>query len=61
MHQVLWRRSLLGERKKGQGIAGADHFWFGHTPLCHRVDIGNLHYIETGAVVGGELTHVQLQ
>ncbi|EGA1634032.1 serine/threonine protein phosphatase, partial [Shigella flexneri] len=32
---------------------GADHFWFGHTPLRHRVDIGNLHYIDTGAVFGG--------
>ncbi|EHN1132283.1 TPA: serine/threonine-protein phosphatase, partial [Escherichia coli] len=27
----------------------------------HRVDIGNLHYIDTGAVFGGELTLVQLQ
>ncbi|EMQ4513391.1 serine/threonine-protein phosphatase, partial [Shigella flexneri] len=26
---------------------------FGHTPLRHRVDIGNLHYIDTGAVFGG--------
>lgn len=61
MHQVLWSRSRLGERPKGQGIKGADHFWFGHTPLRHRVDIGNLHYIDTGAVFGGELTLVQLQ
>ncbi|HBB6269808.1 TPA: serine/threonine-protein phosphatase, partial [Escherichia coli] len=61
LHQVLWSRSRLGERQKGQGIAGADHFWFGHTPLRHRVDIGNLHYIDTGAVFGGELTLVQLQ
>ena len=57
----LWSRSRLGERQKGQGITGADHFWFGHTPLRHRVDIGNLHYIDTGAVFGGELTLVQLQ
>ncbi|HFW9305536.1 TPA: hypothetical protein ACIDP8_004397, partial [Shigella sonnei] len=61
LHQVLWSRSRLGERQKGQGITGADHFWFGHTPLRHRVDIGNLHYIDTGAVFGGELTLVQLQ
>lgn len=54
-------RSRLSERQKGQGITGADHFWFGHTPLRHRVDIGNLHYIDTGAVFGGELTVVQLQ
>ncbi len=61
LHQVLWSRSRLGERPKGQGITGADHFWFGHTPLRHRVDIGNLHYIDTGAAFGGELTLVQLQ
>ncbi len=61
LHQVLWSRSRLGERQKGQGITGADHFWFGHTPLRHRVDIGNLHYIDTSAVFGGELTLVQLQ
>ncbi|HBL7007325.1 TPA: protein-serine/threonine phosphatase [Citrobacter koseri] len=63
LHQVLWRRSRLSERHAGQGngIAGADHFWFGHTPLRHRVDIDNLHYIDTGAVFGGELTLVQLQ
>ncbi|EPR2511507.1 serine/threonine-protein phosphatase, partial [Shigella flexneri] len=58
---LMCSRSRLGERPKGQGITGADHFWFGHTPLRHRVDIGNLHYIDTGAVFGGELTLVQLQ
>ncbi|EIQ6340478.1 protein-serine/threonine phosphatase [Escherichia coli] len=61
LHQVLWSRSRLREGQKGQGITGADHFWFGHTPLRHRVDIGNLHYIDAGAVFGGELTLVQLQ
>lgn len=45
----------------GCGIRGADHFWFGHTPLLHRLDRENLHYIDTGAVFGGELTLVQLQ
>lgn len=61
LHQVLWSRSRLREGQKGQGISGADHFWFGHTPLPHRVDIGNLHYIDTGAVFGGTLTVEQLQ
>ncbi|MBY7304390.1 protein-serine/threonine phosphatase [Escherichia marmotae] len=61
LHQVLWSRSRLREGRKGQEITGADHFWFGHTPLRHRVDIGNLHYIDTGAVFGGTLTLERLQ
>lgn len=59
LQRVLWDRSRL--TGKGGGIRGADHFWFGHTPLRHRLDRDNLHYIDTGAVFGGELTLVQLQ
>ena len=61
--EVLWRRARLSAHLAGEGtaIAGADHFWFGHTPLRQRVDSDNLHYIDTGAVFGGELTLVQLQ
>jgi serine/threonine protein phosphatase 1 len=59
LQRVLWDRTRL--LNKGRGIRGADHFWFGHTPLRHRLDMGNLHYIDTGAVFGGELTLVQLQ
>lgn len=59
LQRVLWDRSRL--INKGSGIRGADHFWFGHTPLRQRLDYENLHYIDTGAVFGGELTLVQLQ
>lgn len=59
LQRVLWDRSRLMNRSGGVG--GADHFWFGHTPLRHRLDVDNLHYIDTGAVFGGELTLVQLQ
>ncbi|MCB6778375.1 MULTISPECIES: protein-serine/threonine phosphatase [Citrobacter] len=59
LQRVLWDRSRL--MNKGSGIRGADHFWFGHTPLRQRLDHENLHYIDTGAVFGGELTLVQLQ
>ena len=60
---VLWRRERLSEHLAGKGdaISGADHFWFGHTPLKHRVDATNQHYIDTGAVFGGEMTLVQVQ
>lgn len=59
LQRVLWDRERL-INKRG-GIRGADHFWFGHTPLRHRLDRENLHYIDTGAVFGGELTLAQLQ
>ncbi|NYU10583.1 serine/threonine-protein phosphatase [Enterobacteriaceae bacterium CCUG 67584] len=60
---VLWDRARLRELMSGKeaGIAGADHFWFGHTPLKTRYDCQNLHYIDTGAVFGGALTLAQLQ
>lgn len=60
---VLWRRDRLNQLLTGKGekIAGADHFWFGHTPLKERFDAHNQHYIDTGAVFGGELTLVQVQ
>lgn len=62
-HQVLWSRQRLSENLAGRhgAITGADHFWFGHTPLKRRYDSDNQHYIDTGAVFGGELTLVQLQ
>ncbi|MFL4210802.1 protein-serine/threonine phosphatase [Enterobacter mori] len=61
--RVLWDRDrLMGFMVgKGQGIQGADHFWFGHTPLDKRYDFNNLHYIDTGAAFDGFLTLVQLQ
>ena len=62
-HQVLWRRQRLTDHFAGRhgAITGADHFWFGHTPLKRRYDSDNQHYIDTGAVFGGELTLVALQ
>ncbi|HIG8415685.1 protein-serine/threonine phosphatase [Klebsiella michiganensis] len=61
--QVMWRRQRLTDHLAGLhgAIAGADHFWFGHTPLKRRYDSDNQHYIDTGAVFGGELTLVALQ
>lgn len=61
--RVLWDRNrLMGFMAgKGQGISGADHFWFGHTPVDKRYDFNNLHYIDTGVVFGGYFTLAQLQ
>ena len=61
--RVLWDRDRLTGFMvgKGQGISGADHFWFGHTPVDRRYDFDNLHYIDTGAVFDGYFTLAQLQ
>lgn len=60
---VLWRRERLNAllAGKGEAITGADHFWFGHTPLEQRIDTENLHYIDTGAVFSGNLTLARVQ
>ncbi|EKM4698512.1 protein-serine/threonine phosphatase [Enterobacter roggenkampii] len=60
--RVLWDRDRLTGFMvgKGQSISGADHFWFGHTPVDRRYDFDNLHYIDTGAVFDGYFTLAQL-
>ncbi|MGK9173015.1 protein-serine/threonine phosphatase [Yokenella regensburgei] len=60
---VLWNRERLTRHLAGKGefIYGAEHFWFGHTPLKQRLDVENQHYIDTGAVFGGALTLVRVQ
>lgn len=47
--QVMWRRQRLTDHLAGRhgAIAGADHFWFGHTPLKRRYDSVSQHYIDT--------------
>ncbi|ALR77068.1 protein-serine/threonine phosphatase [[Enterobacter] lignolyticus] len=62
-HRVLWDRQRLTDHLAGRhtSLRGAEHFWFGHTPLKQRYDFENQHYIDTGAVFGGVLTLVQLQ
>ncbi|GAB7196891.1 metallophosphoesterase [Dickeya oryzae] len=56
--QVLWNRQRLSQAMAGIGgpIVGADGFLFGHTPLRKPLTFWNMHYIDTGAVFGGELT-----
>lgn len=60
---LLWNRGRINRLLSGKGdaIRGADHFWFGHTPLKRRFDSENLHFIDTGAVFGGHLTLVKVQ
>lgn len=62
-HDVVWSRRRIDGLQQGRRdtIPGADAFYFGHTPLQHRLDVENLHYIDTGAVFGNYLTLVQVQ
>lgn len=62
-HDVVWSRRRIDGLQQGRRdtIPGADAFYFGHTPLQHRLDVDNLHYIDTGAVFGNYLTLVQVQ
>ncbi|AJJ63670.1 metallophosphoesterase [Yersinia aldovae] len=60
---VLWNRKRLNAAMKGEfyGIAGADKFIFGHTPLVKPSLFKNQLYIDTGAVFGNVLTLIQIQ
>lgn len=62
-HQVVWSRERLNRHMRGVGeeIAGADAFYFGHTPLKTALSFFNQHYIDTGAVFGNRLTMVRVQ
>lgn len=60
---LLWNRERIEASQKGfcQEITGADQFIFGHTPVPVLQIFANQHYIDTGAVVTGNLTLLQIQ
>ncbi|MDK9365466.1 metallophosphoesterase [Lelliottia wanjuensis] len=60
---LLWSRERIEASQKGlyQEITGADRFIFGHTPVSAPQIFANQHYIDTGAVVTGNLTLLQIQ
>ncbi|ALB63084.1 Serine/threonine protein phosphatase 1 [Cronobacter condimenti 1330] len=62
-HAAVWSRARINRLLAGEegSIAGAEAFYFGHTPLGEPLTSGNLHYIDTGAVFGNPLTLVQVQ
>ncbi len=60
LHQVLWSRSRLGERQKGRELQADLFLVWSYAVATSRLDIGNLHYIDTVLSLG-ELTLVQLQ
>ncbi|ALB55327.1 metallophosphoesterase [Cronobacter universalis] len=60
---VVWSRTRINRVSAGkeEHIAGADAFYFGHTPLREPLSRGNLNYIDTGAVFGNPLTLIRVQ
>lgn len=58
--ELLWERSKYKNRDDRR-VARIDRVFVGHTPLKEVEVLGNVHYIDTGAVFkGGKLTVVEL-
>lgn len=60
LETCLWSRT----RKTNfdcSDIAGIDQLIVGHTPVDEDQFLGNVHYIDTGAVFGRKLTIIQIQ
>jgi serine/threonine protein phosphatase 1 len=55
----LWSRDRI-DRGADEGVEGVRAVVVGHTPLPHVTRLGNVIYIDTGAVFGGELTILDL-
>ncbi len=62
-YSVIWSRDRITESAAGQlhSIAGAQRFYFGHTPVEEVTQYSNQYYIDTGAVFGGALTMMRIQ
>lgn len=67
---ITWGRDLIRDHSDFEGIAGIDKVFVGHTPVKSPTTIGNVTYLDTGAVFkkaltiacihGGELVAYQL-
>lgn len=55
---ALWGRDVIRGRSSFSGVANIDRVYVGHTPVSDWQIIGNVHYIDTGAVFGRSLTLV---
>lgn len=66
LNDVIWSRdrfNCISNRAVDAElfINGADHFYFGHSPVNDVVSAGNISYIDTGAVFkGGKLTVIKI-
>ena len=53
---ALWGRDIVRRRSPFAGVANVQRVYVGHTPMNDWQPIANVHYIDTGAVYGRELT-----
>lgn len=56
---VIWGRTRI-RQKNAMPAKGADYVFLGHTPTQQITVLGNVHYIDTGAVFGGKLSLICL-
>lgn len=56
---ALWARTRITHGDTDP-IKDLHRLYVGHTPLKHSVDLGNIRYVDTGCVFGGQLTVEQL-
>jgi serine/threonine protein phosphatase 1 len=55
----LWNRERISDMDKS-GVRGIDRVFVGHTPVRKPLSLGNVHYVDTGAVYGNPLTVLQI-
>ena len=59
-HYALWGRDIIRGRADFKFVAGIDRVFVGHTPVRDYAQIGNVFYIDTGAVFGRKLTMIDI-
>jgi len=59
LEECLWSRTRHNQFDCSD-ISGVDQVVVGHTPVPEDRYLGNVHYIDTGAVFGGKLTLLQI-
>ena len=57
---VIWGRTRI-RQKNGIHAKGVNHIFLGHTVVRDIVSLGNVHYIDTGAVFGGKLSLINIK
>ena len=55
----MWSRDRATQMW-GNGVSGVERVYVGHTPMQQPTSLGNVHYIDTGAVFGRDLTIIQI-
>jgi serine/threonine protein phosphatase 1 len=56
---MCWARARI-EHRRSDPVRGIDQVVCGHTPVKTPVQLGNVHYIDTGAYFTGHLTLIEL-